>query len=57
MWFIRLQPGRHRFKKHLNYVPLDYKMEEAYTGKKLQGQLVPYVVCKELFRDGKKSAC
>ena len=31
------QLGRHRFKKFLNCVPPDYKMEEAYKGKKLQG--------------------
>ena len=28
---LGLQPGRHRYKKHLKYVPPDYKMvEESY---------------------------
>ena len=32
-----MQHGKHRFKKHLNCVPSDYKTGEAYKGKKLQG--------------------
>ena len=30
---LGLQSGTHRFKKHLNYVLLDYKMKEAYKAK------------------------
>ena len=28
-----MQPERHSSKKHLNCVPPDYKVEEAYKGK------------------------
>ena len=34
---LTLQPWRHRPKKHLNCVPTEYKMREAYKGKKPQG--------------------
>ena len=35
-----LQPRRHRFKKHLNCFPLDYKIGEAYKSKLAKLQLV-----------------
>ena len=43
-WDLRLQPGIHRFEKHLNCVLPDYKMGKAHKGKKLQG----YINCQEL---------
>ena len=36
---LRLQPREHSFKKHLNWVPPDYQMGEAYKGKKLHGYI------------------
>ena len=36
---------RHRFKKHLNGVPPDYKMGDAYIGKTHK---VTQIVCQEL---------
>ena len=45
---LGLQPRRYRFKKHLNCVPLGYKMEEAYKGKKPQ----VYINCFSRVRIG-----
>ena len=41
---LGLQLRRHRFKKLLNCVPLDYVMAEACKGKRTQG----YINCQEL---------
>ena len=42
--FVRTAAGRYRFKKHLNCVPPDYKMEEAYKGKSCKAT-VSYISC------------
>ena len=43
-FFLELQPKRQSFKKHLNCVLLDHRMEEAYKGKNLKAT-VSYMTC------------
>ena len=54
---LGLQPGKHK-SKHLKCVLLDYKMEEAYTGKNCK-VTVSYINCQELGLDlaRSKGAC
>ena len=37
---LELQSGRHRFKRYLNHVLMDYQMQEAYKSKTPRPQLV-----------------
>ena len=50
-----LQLGRHRFKKHFNHVPSDYKMEEDNKGKNCKA-MVNYKSClaRIIIATGKK---
>ena len=52
---LGLQPRRHRLKMHLNSVPLDYNMGEAYKGK-IHKVTVIYISClsRIIIRAGKK---
>ena len=55
---LGLQPGRHRFKKHLNSIPLYYKIESAYKGKTLKFT-VGYMndLSRIIIGAGKKQGC
>ena len=57
-WDLRLQPGIHRFEKHLNCVLPDYKMGETYKGKTFK-VTVSYMNCLSgiIIGDGKKYGC
>ena len=41
-----MHPERHSFKKHLNCVPPDYKVEEAYKGKSYMATELPKLCVK-----------
>ena len=41
-----MHPERHSFKKHLNCVPPDYKVEEAYKGKSYKATELPKLCVK-----------
>ena len=47
---LGLQPGKYRFKKHLNCFPLDYKMGEIYKGQKETKTLWGYINCVSRIR-------